>query len=155
MPHSVPSVEATADRLHSAAIHLLRHVRKEDAQSGISGAQLSALSVLVFAGPQTLGALARAEQVTPPTMSQLVNALEKQGLARRKDRDRRSILVSATAEGRRLLQAGRRRRLKRLARALAALAPEKLALLGEAADLLLRATAAAETEQAGDDNRRR
>jgi len=143
---STPEIEATADRLHSAAIHLLRHVRKEDAASGISGAQLSVLSVLVFAGPQTLGALAKADQVTPPTMSQLVSALERRGLVRRRARDRRSILVSATPEGRKLLQAGRRRRLKRLAKALGVLPPEKLALLHEAADLVLNAAASAEAE---------
>lgn len=137
-------VEATADRLHSAAIRLLRHVRKEDAASGISGAQLSVLSVLVFAGPQTLGDLARAEQVTPPTMSQLVGALENRALVRRRARDRRSILVSATPQGRKLLQTGRKRRLKRLAKALTALPPEKLALLREAADLVLNAAADAE-----------
>ncbi len=54
--------EQTADLLHSAAIRLLRYVRKEDAASGITGAQLSVLSVLVFAGPQTLGALAQASR---------------------------------------------------------------------------------------------
>ena len=41
----------TADRLHSAAIHLLRRVSREDAGSGVSPPRLSALSVLVFAGP--------------------------------------------------------------------------------------------------------
>ena len=73
--------EETADRIHSAAIRLLRFVRKEDVASGIPAAQLSALSVLVFAGHQSLTALAAAEQVKPPTMSQLVSELERQGLA--------------------------------------------------------------------------
>ena len=52
-------VEQVADQLHSAAIRLLRFVRKEDAASGVTGAQLSALSVLAFGGPMTLGALDR------------------------------------------------------------------------------------------------
>ena len=43
-----------ADRLHSAAIHLLRRVRRTDAQTGVPAAQLSALSVLM-GGPRTLG----------------------------------------------------------------------------------------------------
>ena len=59
-----------ADRLHSAAIHLLRRLRREDDASGLGAPQLSALSVIVFAGPITLGALARAEQVRPPTISE-------------------------------------------------------------------------------------
>jgi DNA-binding MarR family transcriptional regulator len=131
------SAEDVADRLHAAAIRLLRHVRKEDAASGIPGAQLSVLSVLVFAGPQTLGALAKAEQVKPPTMSQLVASLERSGLAQRRPLDRRSILVSVTPKGRRLLEEGRRRRLARLGKALDGLTPAKLALLDEAAELMM------------------
>jgi hypothetical protein len=52
-----------ADRLHSAAIHLLRRLRMRDYELGIGPAQLSALSVLVFAGPQSLASLAEVEQV--------------------------------------------------------------------------------------------
>ena len=132
--------EQTADLLHSAAIRLLRYVRKEDAASGITGAQLSVLSVLVFAGPQTLGALAQAEQVKPPTMSQLVGELERRGLAVRRPLDRRSIQVSVTEKGRRLLEAGRRRRLARLTESLSGLPAAKLALLHEAAALMIAAT---------------
>src|SRR5919204_112311 len=60
MPRRKSTVEA-ADRFHSAAIHALRHVRREDPTSGLSAARLSALSVLVFGGPRTLGELALAE----------------------------------------------------------------------------------------------
>jgi hypothetical protein len=59
--------EDLADQLHSAAIHLLRQLRKEDDASGLSAPRLSALSVVVFGGPLTLGALARAEQVKRST----------------------------------------------------------------------------------------
>ncbi|HXX01836.1 MAG TPA: hypothetical protein VEJ00_11510, partial [Candidatus Acidoferrales bacterium] len=62
-----------ADRLHSVAIHLLRRVRKQDVETGEGPARLSALSVLVFGGPKTLGELAAAEQVKPPTMSRIVS----------------------------------------------------------------------------------
>src|SRR4249920_3993420 len=59
-----------ADQLHSAAIHLLRRLRVRDRESGVGPAQLSALSVLVLGGgPRSLGELAEAEQVRPPTMS--------------------------------------------------------------------------------------
>ncbi|MEX2326023.1 MAG: MarR family transcriptional regulator, partial [Gemmatimonadaceae bacterium] len=79
---------AVADRLHSAAIHLLRRLRKQDDRSGITAARLSALSVVVFAGPVTMGQLALAEQVTAPTMTRLVAAMERDGLvAREPDRD--------------------------------------------------------------------
>src|SRR5712672_2581993 len=72
-----------ADRLHSAAIHLLRYARKEDVLSSEGPARLSALSVLVFGGPMTLGQLASAEQVKPPTMSRIVTGLEESRLAER------------------------------------------------------------------------
>ena len=65
-------VDAVADRLHSAAIHLLRRLRVEDEALGISAPRLSVLSVLVFAGPMRIGELAHAEQVEPPTMTRLV-----------------------------------------------------------------------------------
>ena len=133
--------EDTADRIHGAAIRLLRFVRKEDVAAGIPPAQLSALSVLVFAGPQSLAALAAAEQVKPPTMSQLVAEMERKGLALRTPVDRRSIRISATDKGRRLMESGRTRRLARLSAALSRLPPEKLSVLREAADLIVIVTA--------------
>src|SRR3954469_5829393 len=63
---------AVADRLHSAAIHLLRRLRAADAASGLTAPRLSALSVVVFGGPQTITSLAAAEQVRLPTMTRLV-----------------------------------------------------------------------------------
>jgi len=132
--------EQTADLLHGTAIRLLRFVRKEDVAAGITGPQLSVLSVLVFAGPQTLGKLAAAEQVKPPTMSQMVSELEKRGLAVRRPIDRRSILVSVTEKGKKLLEAGRKRRLAKLSSALGDLPVEKLELIGEAAHLIVGVT---------------
>ena len=85
-----------ADRLHSAAIHLLRRIRKVDEASGLSAARLSALSVLVFGGATTVGALARAEQVSAPTMSRLVSGLERDGFVRpRGSRGRRASRARA------------------------------------------------------------
>ncbi len=73
-----------AERLHSAAIHLLRAVRKVDVAMGLGPAKSSALSVLVFGGPRSLGQLAAAEGVKPPSMSRVVQELEAEGLVRRK-----------------------------------------------------------------------
>jgi len=120
-----------ADRLHSAAIHLLRRVRAQDAASGLSPARLSALSVIVFAGPVSLQDLARAEQVRPPTMSRIVDALQTAGLARRSvnAHDRRAVLIEATRKGTATLQKGRRRRVKFLTAHLARLSATQLAEL--------------------------
>jgi DNA-binding MarR family transcriptional regulator len=127
-----------ADRLHSAAIHLLRRVRKQDAASGEGPARLSALSVLVFAGPKTLGELAAAEQVRPPTMSRIVAGLARSRLIRiTVDRhDARRMRICATSKGVRLLQQGRQRRIAYLASHLDDLSPDKLAKLGEAVEIL-------------------
>jgi DNA-binding MarR family transcriptional regulator len=129
-----------ADRLHSAAIHLLRRLRTEDAASGLTAPRLSALSVIVFGGPLTLGALAAAEQVRPPTMTRLVAALEQAGLVTREPdpSDGRQILLRATSAGRRLLKEGRDRRTATLAQRLAALPDADLAALTRAAELLER-----------------
>jgi DNA-binding MarR family transcriptional regulator len=111
------TAEDLADRLHSAAIHLLRLVRVQDAATGVAPARLSALSVIVFGGPVSLNDLARAEQVRPPTMSRIVDALEAEGLARRRtnQQDRRAVLIEATARGAAILKQGRKRRVRFLA----------------------------------------
>lgn len=110
-------LSAIADRLHSVCIHLLRRVRKQDSDSGIGPAQLSALSVLVFAGPRSLGQLASAEQVKPPTMSRIVEGLRRGRLIeiQRDSHDARRMVIGATPHGTRLLQEGRRRRIEYLA----------------------------------------
>lgn len=140
MPRPSMRNEQVADMLHGAAIRLLRFVRKEDAASGITGAQLSVLSVLAYGGPQTLSALAAAEQVKPPTMSQLVSALEELVLVTRRPLDRRSVEIALTRKGRQLLEAGRRRRLARLTKALDGLPPEQIDRLAQAAGLIVAIT---------------
>src|SRR6202030_615827 len=129
---------SAADRLHSAAIHLLRRVRQQDAASGVGPAQLSALSVLVFAGPRTPGELASAEQVKPPTMSRIAAGLQRSGLIEitRDPQDARRMHLRATAKGIRLLHQGRKRRIEYLAQHLGHLTREELAQLGVAADIL-------------------
>jgi DNA-binding MarR family transcriptional regulator len=131
-------LSSAADRFHSAAIHALRHARREDAASGLTAARLSALSVLVFGGPRTLGELAAAEQVRPPTITGIVRGLEQDGLARRVSdrRDARVIRVHATAKGKRVLQQARRRRIDALAERLSSLGAEEIAIVNEAADLV-------------------
>jgi DNA-binding MarR family transcriptional regulator len=130
--------ERTADRLHSAAIHLLRRLRREDAQSGLSAPRLSALSVLVFGGPLTLGELANAEQVRPPTMTRLVTALEADGLVTREPdaSDGRLTRIRATPNGRTLLLRGRARRVAALTAEVRALAPDEREVLDAAVTVL-------------------
>ena len=126
-----------ADKLHSAAIHLLRRLRVRDRESGIGPAQLSALSVLVFGGPRSLGELADAEQVRPPTMSRIVSGLHKAGLLKREaTEDGRRVRLVATAKGTKILWEGRKRRVESLANALEALGDAERGRLLELTELL-------------------
>lgn len=136
-----------ADKLHSAAIHLLRRLRAEDDAMNLSPPRLSALSVVVFAGPVTLSDLAAAEQVRLPTISRLIKDMESEGLVRRLKAgdDARVQRVAATAKGKKILMEGRRRRVSRLAADLAALSTTERARLGEAAELMERLSGAPKT----------
>jgi DNA-binding MarR family transcriptional regulator len=133
-----PEAVTVADRLHSAAIHLLRRVRKQDVASGEGPARLSALSVLVFGGPKTLGELAAAEQVKPPTMSRIVAGLAKSRLIdiAVDPADARRMQIRATAKGKLILQEGRERRIAYLASQLNRLTQEELRALGDAVEIL-------------------
>lgn len=132
-----PELLEAADKLHSAAIHLLRRLRVRDRESGIGPAQLSALSVLVFGGPRSLGELADAEQVRPPTMSRIVAGLAAARLVKREStEDGRRVRLVATAKGAKILWQGRKRRVESLAHALAALGEAERGRLRELSELL-------------------
>jgi DNA-binding MarR family transcriptional regulator len=132
----------TADRIHSAAIHLLRRVREGDSKAmGLSPARASALSVLVFGGARSLTELAEAEQVTAATMSKLVSALERDGLVRRYPdvNDARAIRIEATAKARRILERGRARRLDLLEQLLSEATDPEIEAVRVAAEAVERA----------------
>lgn len=131
-----------ADRIHSAAIHLLRRVREVDAEAmGLSPARASALSVLVFGGARSLTELAAAERVTAATMSKLVSALEQEGFVRRYPdvNDARAIRIEASAKGRRILERGRAKRLDLLERLLSEATADEVEAVRVAAEAVERA----------------
>jgi DNA-binding MarR family transcriptional regulator len=139
MPNKISTEsQIVVGQIHSVAIHLLRKLRREDADSGLNAPRLSALSVIVFAGPVTLGDLAAAEQVRPPTMTRIVDALVELGLAakNRNAADGRSTLITPTPAGKMLLIEGRERRVRTLARQIDALSPGDRATLQQAAEIL-------------------
>jgi DNA-binding MarR family transcriptional regulator len=133
-------VTGLADRLHTVAIHLLRRARREDAAMGLPPAQASALSVLVFGGTRTLSALAQIEQVKAPTMTRIIDALERAGFVQRlrEPNDRRKLNIAATPSGMRVMQQGRARRVKALAQLLASLDRDERATVNAAVTLLTR-----------------
>jgi DNA-binding MarR family transcriptional regulator len=134
------TLEDVAERTHSAAIHLLRWIREVDGETGLSPSRLSALSVVVFAGPLTLGELAAAERVTPPTITRLVDGLESAGLVRRDPHpeDRRAVRIRATAKGRALLLKGRSRRVDRLVARMRSLDTTEIQAMRTAAEVIER-----------------
>jgi DNA-binding MarR family transcriptional regulator len=133
-----PELESLAGELNSVAIHLVRRLRRADQSLGVPPGRLSALSVLVFGGPRRLSALADAEQVAGPTMSKIVAGLERSGLVRREPdpADARAVVLSATPQGRRLMERGRLQRVERLIAELQDLPPADLATLRRAAAIL-------------------
>ena len=132
-----PAALELADHLHSTAIHLLRRLKARDREMGIGPAQLSALSVLVFGGPRSLGELADTEQVRPPTMSRIVASLERSRLVQRHaTEDGRRVRLAATARGSRIMWEARKRRVGLLANALAELPETERQNLAELAQLL-------------------
>lgn len=133
-----PNKRDTADKLHSAAIHLLRTLRAADAESGLSPARLSALSVLVFGGECSLTQLAESEGVRPPTMTRLVQGLEADGLVERAPdaSDRRATVLRATRRGRAILEKARARRIDVFEALLADAKPHEVTTLESAAALL-------------------
>lgn len=136
-----PQRTEIAARLHGAAIQLLRRARRDDAEMGLTPARASALSVLVFGGPRSLGELAAAEQVSAPTMSRLVSWLEREGYVRRGEgaEDGRVVMVRATPRAVRSLEAGRKRRVDRIRALLGALGDAEWQRVERAVELLERA----------------
>ena len=143
---STPRRRASIERFHHLAIRMLRGLRAIDEAAGFSGPRASALSVLVFRGPQSLGALAAAEGVRPPTMSRLVKAMGDEGLVRAETsaRDQRQIRIVASARGRALMMKGRERRLDALGKLFASATPSVVAALESVVGMLDRALAGRE-----------
>jgi DNA-binding MarR family transcriptional regulator len=133
--------QKTVERFHHLAIRMLRGLRRVDEAHGFSGPRASALSVLVFRGPQSLGELAAAEGVKAPTMSRLVKAMQSEGLVETEvtSHDQRQIRIAASARGRRLMLKGRELRLAAIAKLFENATPAEAKALETVVELLARA----------------
>jgi DNA-binding MarR family transcriptional regulator len=138
---TAPDPVAVAGRLRYSAFRLARLLRQQD-DSGHAPALLTALAVVDREGPLTLGELAAQEQVSPPTITKVVDALESRGFVERvRDAsDRRVCRVRSTARGRRQLEASRTRRTAWLANQLRGLEPDDLERLAAALDVIEQLT---------------
>jgi DNA-binding MarR family transcriptional regulator len=137
--HAVGASELAA-RLAGLSTVLQRHLSRADAGDGLTRARLSALGLLVMGGPRTLGELAAAEHVRPPTMTRLVHAMEADGLVAREPNpaDGRSVVIRATTHGEEQLEQGRGRQIAPLAASISDLDASERLQLEDAADLLGR-----------------
>lgn len=126
-----------AARLRLSATRLARRLRQE-ADTGFTPSQLSALATIHNHGPLTLGALAEHERVAPPSITKVVTKLEADGLVARSPdaTDGRVIRVSVTDAGRELVEETRRRKTTWLAGRIRDLAPHEQARLADALDVL-------------------
>ena len=140
MPGSpaVPLDEAEiAARLRLSATRLARRLRQE-ADSGFTPSQLSALATVHNHGPLTLGALAEHERVAPPSITKVVAKLETDGLVERTPdlTDGRVWRVTTTSAGSALVEESRRRKTTWLTGRMHDLGPDAQARLAAALDVL-------------------
>ena len=128
-----------ADRLRLAVTRLARRLRQQSGTDA-SPTQLSALATVERRGPITLGSLAEAERVKPPTMTAAVTRLVADGLLARHvdESDRRIVRVTITPAGRKLLARNRSRKTAELERRLRRLSPEDRRILDRAVVVLDR-----------------
>ena len=121
------------DMLHAvlAFYRLSRSLRNADLIRDLTWERLSTLSVVARREPVSISQLSLAEDVTAPTISRTVAALQNQSLVRcvANRSDGRSVLVSSTAKGRATLQKGMVRTLEQIAELLTRLDSQELEAL--------------------------
>ena len=127
-----------ANRLNSLSIHMMLRVSQATHGDEITPARQSLLSVIVFGGPVNVSELARAENVSVPAVTRMLDALETDGLAYREpsEDDRRAVNVLPTEAGLHVMEAARARRVQRIADELSFLTREELEVVLKAAELL-------------------
>ena len=131
------SEEELAQTLRLAVTRLARRLRQE-ADTGVTLSMLSALATIRRSAPITLGELAAAERIQPPSITAVVARLEEAGLVARTvdDSDRRVSRLELTPAGVRLLDRSRSRKNAFLATRLRRLSSEERSKLSTAAELL-------------------
>jgi DNA-binding MarR family transcriptional regulator len=136
---SATDAERLAADLRVAVARLARRLRQQTG-TDLTASLLSALWSIERLEPVTLGDLAVAERVQPPTLTRIASRLEEDGLVvRRTDaNDRRVTIMQLSPDGRRLLERTRTRRTAYLTKRLRGLDPEDLAILERAAPILER-----------------
>ncbi len=120
-----------APQVHEAFSRLSRRLRALELPDGLTIERLSTLATVAALEPVSISALAKAEIVSLPTMSNMVAKLEAKGLVKREEDklDGRGVLVSTTAKGRATYQRATQQSLSHLKGTLGAMVPEQLATI--------------------------
>ena len=128
-----------AARLRLSVTRLNRRLRQQNV-GGLTASQTSALASINRLGVPTLGELAVAESIQPPSMTKIVANLEKAGYVKRvvDPADRRVARVTVQASGKKVLQQNRSLKNAFLAQQLHRLDDGERVALGELAVLLER-----------------
>ncbi|MGP4103329.1 MarR family winged helix-turn-helix transcriptional regulator [Nonomuraea sp. KM90] len=131
-------VNDEAQRWAMAAAELVRWLRAADPNPVLTGAQASALAVIVHAEEITPSQLAAMEEVSRPTMARTVSQLEKLSMIRRiaSTQDGRSAILSPTPIGCATIHDGHARRTAPLAAAMGKGTAEERAALSSALPVL-------------------
>ena len=134
---------ALATAMRISVSRLARRLRVERLGLGgtetvLSDIQLAALAALERHDSMTPGELAEHEKVQPPSMTRVIAVLEERGLVRREPHatDRRQVILTATENGKDLVQRVRRRRVAWLAQRLQELNPDERQILRAAVPIL-------------------
>jgi DNA-binding MarR family transcriptional regulator len=129
-----------AAALRRAVTHLIRRLRAESSDSGLSTNKLGVLGHLHRCPEATPGDLATAEHLKPQSLSKLLAELEADGFLEREKspRDQRRSLLRLTPEGRDTMLRAVRARDRWLAEALRGLGRTEVDVLRIAARILVQ-----------------
>jgi DNA-binding MarR family transcriptional regulator len=141
-----PDPEDLADAFLTVAHGLKRTINARVQHQGLSMARLRVLYQLTTTSTIRMGELSACVDVAPRTMTSTVEAMERDGLVRRRPdpSDRRATIVSITADGRRSFHEGQRQQASAIADVFESLDLDQRSALKDVLDSLLRAAATAD-----------
>jgi DNA-binding MarR family transcriptional regulator len=129
-----------AKQLGLRIVRITQFLTRRMQQEVLTPSQATVLTLLQDGRAWRLGDLASATGVRPPSMTELVSRMERQGWLRKMDtvRDRRGVAVTITEEGRAVIQALNRRQVDLIAQRLALLSDEEKRIIELALPVLDR-----------------
>jgi len=127
-----------AKQLGLRIVRITQFLTRRMQQEVLTPSQATVLSLLLDERAWRLSDLASANAVRPPSMTELISRMERQGWLRKMDTayDRRGVAVMITDEGRTLIHALNRRQVDLIAVRLALLSDEEKRIIEQALPVL-------------------